>query len=354
MAAGFSILFSNAPDPELGAPASVEVFESVGNPTTYRISYAVDIVEGDLPLLQDARLAPGTPVAIFAQTAAGLPCLVKGPITAQQIHLAHGGAGSTLDVLGVDSSIAMDREDKSALWEGTDSNAVTQILGTYGLTPEVDTTAAAHAEAKHVLIQRETDLAFVRRLARRNGCLFWVTCDDTGLVETGHFQRPPLDAEPAAELVINLADPPANLDALDIVWDIERPTSATASQVDLAADSDIAGDVAQSPLAPLGAQGLAAIAAGTRTLHLHAPVDDAGDLQARGEGALNEAAFFLRARGQTTAQALGAVLRSHTVVNLRGAGRRHSGRWFCASVRHTLDEVEHRMEFELVRNGWEA
>jgi hypothetical protein len=33
---------------------------------------------------------------------------------------------------------------------------------------------------------------------------------------------------------------------------------------------------------------------------------------------------------------------------------RHSGKWFCASVRHTLDAVGHRMEFELIRNGWEG
>jgi hypothetical protein len=354
MGAGYSILFDNAPDPELGTVASLEVHECIGCPTTFRLTYAPDIVEGDLPLLKDARLAPGRVISIFSQTEAGLPCLVKGPITSQQIHLQHGGAGSVLEVIGADTSITLDREDKTALWNGTDSSALQQIFGTYSLVPDVDTTSAAHIETKHVLVQRETDLAFVRRLARRNGCFFWVTCDDTGFVETAHVKRPPLDGEPESELIINLSDPPANLEALDIAWDVERPTSAAAKQVDLGTKADIDGAVAKSPLSPLGAQGLATIAAGTRTLHLHAPVDDAGDLQARGEGALIEADFFIRARGQTTAQALGGVLRAHTVVNLRGAGTRHSGKWFCASVRHTIDEVGHRMDFELIRNGWEA
>jgi phage protein D len=355
MGAGYSIQFNGAPDPELGNVASVEVYECIGESTTFRLRYVPDIVEGDLPLLKDDRLSAGSVITVFAQKGDSPTCLVKGTVYAQQIHLVHGDEGSTLEVVGADTSLAMDRENKSALWSDlTGSDAVTQILSTYSLTPDVESTTTAHAETKHVLVQRESDLAFVRRLARRNGFLFWIGCDDAGAVETGFFKRPPLDGESAAELIINLTDPEANLGSLDISWDVERPTSATATQLDLNSKSDITGDVAKSPLAPLGAKALADIASETRSFHVHAPVDDAGDLQARGEAGLIEADFFVRARGQTTAKALGSVLRAHTVVTLRGAGSRHSGKWFCSSVRHTIDDVEHRMEFELIRNGWEA
>jgi hypothetical protein len=163
-----------------------------------------------------------------------------------------------------------------------------------------------------------------------------------------------VDDEPANDLIINLEDPEANLASLDISWDVERPTSAVAAQLDLSDKSNIDGAVAASPLTPLGSQALSDVAPDTRALHLFAPVDDAGDLQARGEAALIESSFFIRARGKTTADNLGGVLRAHTVVNVRGAGSRHSGKWFCASVRHTIDDVDHRMEFELIRNGWES
>jgi hypothetical protein len=86
--------------------------------------------------------------------------------------------------------------------------------------------------------------------------------------------------------------------------------------------------------------------------HVFAPVDDNGDLQARSEGALIDASFFVRANGTTTLTSLKKILRSHTLVKLRGAGARHSGLWFCAAVRHIIDVTEHRMEFELIRNGW--
>src|SRR5947207_1750651 len=80
--------------------------------------------------------------------------------------------------------------------------------------------------------QRETDLAFVRRLARRNGDLFWLSCDETG-VETAHFKRPQLEGEARCDLVINLTDPRSNVTNLDIYWDVERPTKADATEVDL-------------------------------------------------------------------------------------------------------------------------
>lgn len=350
-----SIAVDGAHDPQLSEPDSVEVYERMGQTTIYRLRYPVSIGGGDFPVLADGRLTAGSVLSVTTAAAAGRGvCLVKGPVYAQQIQLRHGGADSFVHVQGADTSVTMDREDKAALWpDVTDGDAVSNILGLYGLTADVETTPAGHFENKHALVQRETDLRFVRRLARRNGCLFWLTCDAEG-AETAHFRRPQLDGEPSAELVINLSggDAASNLEALEINWDAERPTSATAAGLDMNTKSEIDGAVAASPLAPLGETALSSIATGTRSLHLAAPADDAGDLRARGEGALIDAGFFVRASCRTTRRALGGVVRAHTVVNVRGAGGRHSGKYYCAGVRHFIDADAHRMEVELLRNAW--
>jgi hypothetical protein len=191
----------------------------------------------------------------------------------------------------------------------------------------------------------------VRRLARRNGNLFWVTCDEFG-VETAHFKRAPLNGQATCDLVVNLTQPRSTVNALEICWEVERPTKADLTEVDLNTKGDINGSVPRSPLTSLGGSGLADIVTDPRVVHVAAPVDDNGDLQARGESALIEASFFLRASGSTTFSALQKVLRSHTLVNLRGAGSRHSGLWLCSSVRHSINETGHFMDFELIRNGW--
>jgi hypothetical protein len=83
-----------------------------------------------------------------------------------------------------------------------------------------------------------------------------------------------------------------------------------------------------------------------------APVDDSGDLHARGEGALIESDWFVRATCQTSVHAMHAIVRANTIVNLRGVGKRHSGKYYVASVRHIIDATAHNMEIELIRNGW--
>lgn len=350
MGLGISIAVNGSPDAELAEAALVEVEESMGQATTYRLHYAVDISEGDLPLPADSRLNGGSELSILAPAESGRQCLVKGPVTGQNITLQHGGAGSTLVVHGSDTTIIMDREAKSQVWAGlTDSDAVTAILGNYGYAPDVQSTAAGHFEDKHTLIQRGTDLYFTKMLARRNGFLFWVTCDEFG-IETAHFKRPPLDDISDVELIINLDSP--NIQQLNIDWDVERPTSVEALQLDLNSKTDINGSVSTTPQTLLGDSGLADITGDTRSQYLAAPSDDAGDLTSRGQGALIESDWFIRANCQANFNVLRQLVRAHTVVNVRGAGSRHSGNYFVSGVRHLIDAVTHKMEIKLIRNGW--
>lgn len=352
MAHSTTIRVAGSTDATAGSANSIQVVERIGQSTQFRIEYSLDIAEGDFPLLKDGRLGPGTEMELLVSTGEQTECLVKGPIYGQEIHFEHGGGGSSLIVLGADSLLKLDREDKAVAWtDVTDSDAVSTILSQAGLGADVETTNSGHFELKHTLIQRETDLAFVRRLARRNGSLFWVSCDENG-VETAHFKRPPLDGVSKCEIVINLKEPRPNVTSLDLSWDTERPTRADAFEVDLNTKADISGEVQRSPLSSLGGNGLSDITSDVRVVHLRAPVDDKGDLQARAEGALIESSFFIKASGSTTFSALGKILRSHTLVDLQGVGSRHSGPWFCSAVKHAIDLSEHTMEFELIRNGW--
>jgi hypothetical protein len=351
MGLGIVVQVDGATDEELAQAVRVEVTERMGQPTVFKLIYRIDIAEGDLPMLADSRLDPGSELTILVPTDNGTHCLVKGPVTGQRIHYQHGGAGSTLEVQGMDNSITMDREAKSQLWSGlTDSDAVSSILGGYGFVPDVEATSAGHFEDKHALVQRGSDLQFVQQLARRNGYLFWMSCDEYG-VQTAHFKRPPLDDVSGVELIINLESP--NLETFDIEWDVERPTSVDALQLDLNTLSDIDGRVSQTPQTPLGAIDLASITGDVRSQFLSAPSDDAGDLQARGEGALIESGWFIRASCATTLAVLRDLVRAHSVITVRGAGSRYSGSYWVKQTEHIIDDVSHRMNVELLRNAWE-
>jgi hypothetical protein len=87
-------------------------------------------------------------------------------------------------------------------------------------------------------------------------------------------------------------------------------------------------------------------------MHLAPVVDDAGALTARSKGALRDAQWFITATCHTSLQRLCKIVRNHTLVNVIGAGSRHSGKYYITAVRHKIDAADHNMEIEMARNGW--
>lgn len=352
MGAGIAILVDGTLDTRLSGVKTAEVYERIGEPTRYRLEYPTDIAESDLPDLVDEATGPGSLLSVLVLVEDGAECLAHGPVRGQSVSVAHGGEGSVLEVIGADRLIELDREARSRVWtDVADSDVVATIVSSYGFEAEIEPTPGLHTEAKNSLVQRETDLRFVQRLARRNGFLFWLTCDEEGTA-TAHFKRPPLDDEPAAELVINEKN--RTMDSFKIEWDIERPTSVDAQQLDAHAKVDVDGGSPISPQSPLGNVPLAQISPEKRTLLLTAPVDDLGDLRSRADGALIESEWFLKGRCTTDYESVCAVVRAHTVIDVRGVGSRHAGYYFVGAVRHLIDAVAHRMEIELLRNAWSA
>jgi phage protein D len=350
MGLGIAIAVNDQVEAELAEAVQVEVYERLGYAATYRIRYDMDISEGDIPLLTDSRLQSGSMLSILVPVENTPECLVKGPVHNQRIHLAHGGASSWLEVVGSDTTVMMDRETRTTQWEDLrDSDVITTILGNYGYVPDVESTDAGHYSDKHSLVQRDSDYRFVQRLARRNGCLFWVTSNEVG-IETAHFKQPSLDSPTEVELLINVEN--SNIDHFDIAWDVERPTSVTSKQLDLNSLDDIDGENSDYPLTPLGNDGLTDIVSDTQSVHLNAPVDDTGDLRARTDALLLEAGWFIKAQCETNLDAAGGLIRAHTLVDVRGAGQRFSGSYFAAGVRHIIDPAMHRMEISLLRNAW--
>jgi hypothetical protein len=281
--------------------------------------------------------------------------LVKGPVHGQRIRLVHGGSGSWLEVCGSDQSVEMDRELRRAVWDGVrSSDVVRTIVARYGLHADVEDTRDEHQERKHTLVQVDTDLRFVRRLARWSGCLFWVTTDPGG-ASTAHFRRPPLQGEPAAQLIISRRDPrQPTIATLDIAWDVERATRIEARQLDVNTKNVIDGGVSVSPLPALGVRPLSDVAGGARSAQVVAAVDGVGDLAQRAEAALIQEGWFVEASCDTSLNTLGRLVRAHTVIEVVGAGRVHSGPYLVAGVRHVIDVHGHVMELKLYRNAWGA
>lgn len=350
MSLGAAILPNALPDPTMPVPASVQVTEALHEPTTYRLRYDFNSADGDFPLLKDSHLEPEKELAVMVMVSMLPKFLVFGPVVRQDIVIVNGGAGSTLEVIGGDLCFAMDREDKAKVWNNvTDSLATMALLAGYQLVPDVEQTTTLHSEFTHSLVQRESDLRFVRRLARRNGFWFWIT-SEAPMVNIGHFKRLAPGGEPDVQFKLNMPD--ANVERISISWDSERPVSANLKSVSLSDKSVIGATGQHSPLTGLAGKALGDIVSAPRTAHIAVPVDDSGSLTARAEALLIESGWFVSARVVARLSVLKKLVRAHTVARVNGIGSRHSGDYVVARVVHEIDPADHVMTIDLIRNGW--
>ncbi|MGO8855504.1 MAG: hypothetical protein ACLQO1_07310 [Steroidobacteraceae bacterium] len=359
MASSFAIVIGGQTATDLDAHiAELEVEENADLPSAFSITLPVNVTSsGDYDTVSDPRLGPMSNIAVTAQAADGIThCLIDGYVLAQNIHLDTGTASSTVKVWGQDATWLMNVTEQVVEWvDVTDGDVANSIFGNYGITPDpanLDDDSPAHTEDTHSLMQRATDAQFLRMLARRNGKLFRVYCTDSPGERTGSFAQPSLDGAPAVVLTLNDAAA-ATVNAVDIAWDVMRPSSVLAREA-LFTDSSsdgAGGTTSDSGLAALAATGLSDFAATTVTSILTATVDTGEELTERAQSVLTEAGWFVRCQGSADVGRLGSILRAGTVAQLNAAGALHSGAYFVWSVRHKITSEKHTMDFVLVRNA---
>jgi phage protein D len=361
---------------------SVEVDESMDMPAAVQISLPISRSNGgDLSYIDDPRFAPMATVSIVAMAGGsgasgvatgavgavaaavgggsappGSQCIFDGYMLSQKIHLETGVTNATLTAWGQDACWLMNQTETVKEWvDVTDSDVAASIFGDYGITPAPDNSqndSPSHTEDTHSLMQRGSDIAFLRTLARRTGKCCRVACADQPGQRTGYFAIPNLNGDPAVSVKLNDSSN-WTIGTIDLEWDATRPTSVVARSA-LFSDSDpngAVGDSTSSGLNSLDARDLATFAGSPMTVILATAVDSAGELTQRAQGLLSESGWFVRCQAEAEADRLGVVLRPGMLVALDGIGALHSGSWIVWNVRHKLTQEGHKMHFTLLRNA---
>jgi hypothetical protein len=347
---------TKVPDDFYDAIGDLEVEESSDSPGTLLLRLPVNRTPaGDLQFVGDGTVEPMTNVTLTATLGSQVECVFDGYVLSWRLHLDRASASSTIDVWAQDASWLMNIDDSVTEWAGqTDGEIANVIFGTYGFTPADENTgddSPSHDPDGHTLMQRSTDLQFLRGLARRGGKLCRVGCTDTAGARTGYFVTPAVDGQPVT--TISLVDPASwTVDSLDFDWDVMRPTEANASQVDLTQADDSGSDVStdSSGLAPLDDRDYPTYLGQSSTLLLTAPADFP-ELDQRTAAVLTESGFFSRCTGQADVDRIGVILRVGDIITIEGAGSIHSGNWLVWQVRHKYSAQTWTMHFILVRNA---
>jgi hypothetical protein len=356
MSTTYQVIFNGTPadDSFYNQLSSLEVEENADLPGAIQMTLPVGTDNGDLTFVNDSRFAPFSNVAVVVTPPSGsAECIFDGYVLNSKLHIERGIVSSKLEVWGQDASWLMNLEEKVTEWaDVTDSDVAASIFGNYGFTPADANTqndSPSHTSDNHSLMQRGTDMAFLRSLAQSTGKWCRVVCADQAGVRTGYFARPDLDGSPVATLDLN--DPQNwNVGPLDLEWDVTRPTGVNASQLFLDSGT-VSINPTNSGLTALDAQTLDAFSTQSTSVLLAAPADSSDELTLRAQGILDDANWFARCEGETDIARLQQVLRVGSIVAIEGIGSINSGNYLVWSVRHTIGADSHKMHFVLVRNA---
>ena len=189
MAYGIVLLADGSRADDLMDALSVSVIEQVGTATRYTLSYTVENDAGDLGPLTDPRLNPDSDRRSSSAAPNTISMTVrKGTHLCPPHPLLSGTEGSILQVMGADSSLLMGRKRKytsgpiiPAMPTPSAPSFQPRLYSGCGFHRYQPPRGQPHPHSARF----RSD--FVRTLARRNGYLFWLSCD-ADLTESAHFK----------------------------------------------------------------------------------------------------------------------------------------------------------------------
>jgi len=305
--------------------------------------------DGSWTYLDDDRFVVWQKIAVTAGLDDDSRALLTGFVTHLRPRFTTGLEQSRLEIWGMDTSVLMDRVDKLKAWpDRKDSDIATEVLRSYGLRPQVTDTDVVHDEKVSTIVQRETDVQLLRRLALRNGFECFVDGD------TGYFRPPAVADTPQPVLAVQFgAETNVNRFALEV--DALATADVAMSGVD-----HITGEVLDTSAQSSGETLLGAtpadgfLGAGMQpglvrigqTVATGAP-----EMTALCQGLRDHGEWFVTGEGEVAANQYGTILMPRSPVTVKGVGETHSGVYYVTHVTHSFTAAGYVQTFRVKRNA---
>jgi phage protein D len=305
--------------------------------------------DGSWTYLDDEPFKIWKKVMVTAGLESDTQQLISGYITHVRPVFGSEQDDCRLEIWGMDASVLLDREDKLKDWPNKkDSDIASEIFSAYGLTPQVTDTEVIHDEQISTIIQRETDIQFLKRLALRNGYECYIDGD------TGYFQPPQISATPQPVLAVQFGED-TNVNRFTLEVNAMAPANVAMFQVDriskevldATADSNLqqalGANTPDSYLAAGMQPGLIFIG---QTVTSGSP-----EMSVLCQGLHQQGEWFVTGEGEVAANQYGSVLKPRGTVTIKGIGETYSGVYYVVHVTHSFSADGYVQFFRVKRNA---
>jgi hypothetical protein len=306
----------------------------------------------DYSILSGGSLDPYNRVVIAVVMGVIPSVLIDGIITEHNISQSDRPGESTLTVRGKDVSVMMDLEEKNATFPNQPDFVIfTSLIGNYaqyGLVPMPFPTTDVPIELMRVPRQAETDLAFIKKLAARNGFIFYVEPVTLG-VNTAYFGPNTRIGVPQSGLIIDQGAF-SNLKSLNFSRDGAAAVSATGSFVEPLSMSVV--DIPSLPSLNIPPLSSSPEQPKRKVLLRDSSKLDPAAAMTSSAAAVTNAPDSVTATGEIDCVRYGAVLRARKLVGIAGAGQTHDGFYYVQKVTHMIQpHITYTQNFEATREG---
>lgn len=347
-----------APFEVLSSLEKVEVTNDSENGDGFQLTLSLGKDKSmDYSLLRNSALEPFTRVIIGVILGVVPEVLIDAVILHHQILPGNDPGTSKLIVMGKAVSQMLDLEEKNEKYENQpDFLIVMQLIGSYaqyGLVPEITPTTDVPIMIERIPRQHETDLKFIKRLAKRNGFVFYIEPLTFG-VNTAYWGPENRLGVPQPALTMNMGSW-TNVNSLRLSQDALSPVSTRGAFVEPITKISIPiPSLPSLRIPPLSANPIEA----RRTVIMR---DTANQNPAR--AAVNAVATVtgtpeaIRGEGELETVCYGHVLRARKLVGVRGAGTTYSGNYYVNSVKHIIEignpqkKATYKQEFKISKEG---
>lgn len=331
---------------------SLEITEDTTAASTLSLRLGVTRCHPDnsWSILDDGDIELWKPITVEAGFADETEEIFSGFVTHLKPNFDVDPSKCTLDVAAIDRSIILDREQKLRPWANKkDSDIAREILATeYGLAAEITDTPVEHDEAVTTVTQRETDMRFLQRLARRNGFEVYINGTDA------YFGPPVYDdnIQPTLSVHFGAETTLTNFD-LDVNGLSNTRVETASTSRDDRSDSESPVESSEEPT--LGGEGAADLDSGEvpdSVIFLgSSAVASQQELEMRAQAIYNRQQWFITGSGEVAGNFYGHVIRAHKMVTIKGIGEAYSGNYYVTQVTHRFGVGGYRMQIRVRRNA---
>ena len=285
------------------------------------------IADLDISLWEDVKFS-----VIFGSDSTDL---FEGVVTHVRTKFEKGRGA--LEVRAMDRSILLDRRDVVHAWKKQKDSAIAAtILRRHGLRPRVADTKLVHSEIVSTIMQRETDMRFLRRLAERNG----FECYVEGRVA---YFRNPRESPPRLPAVYYGGDGkhPPGLGRFEAECDALRFAPVVLTQLDrLDRTKILKSRPFKSGARLLGKKSAAKSqrGAGKSPLLMPAgnPTTGLAEMNTLVDATAGRSEWFVQAEGEIISRVYKSALLPRRIITVAGVGKDFSGEYYLTRVTHKL------------------